>query len=121
MKTPNWLERAARQSTKHLWTLGSVLDDYRNIERATPDQLAAFLGCSVDTLDWLSLCRKPTPERFADDIARIAQRFNLNPSTLAQVVRRVDVVHAFRRPAKSREGESLLIAARDRKNEEKGK
>jgi hypothetical protein len=121
-RTSNWLDLAARRSTERPWTLGAALDEYCRNEAITRKQLSTFLGCSLDSLASLSLCRKPAPDRFAEDVAKIAARFQVDASKLAQIVRRVDVVAALRQPTISREEEErrLLLAARDR-DEEKDK
>jgi transcriptional regulator with XRE-family HTH domain len=115
--TPRWLEHAARQSAERLWTLGSALDEYCRMEGLTREQLSTGLGCSVDSLAWLSLCRRPAPDHFAEDISKIAERFQIEASKLAEIVRRVDVVAALRRPVSMQEAESVLLAARDRDGE----
>lgn len=118
--TPKWLDHAARRSSERPWTLGSALDEYRGIEKLTDEQLSDRLGCSISVLAWLSLCRRPAPEHFSDDILKIAERFQIEAPKLAQILRHVDVVTVLRRPDSSQEDESLLLAARDR-DEEKDK
>ena len=121
MKNPRWLERAVSRSAEHLWMLGSVLDEYCRIEVITRDELASFLGCNADVLAWLSLCRKPAADRFAEDIVKIAERFELDASKLAQVVRRVEIVTVLRHKPHTQVKESMLLAARDRKNQKESK
>jgi len=112
--TPSWLRRAQSRSTEHSWALGSVLDQYCRIEALTGDQLAALLGCSVDSLAWLALCRKPSPEHFMDDVTKVAERFHIDGAKLAGIIRRVDVVTVLRRAVDVEDVSSLLLAARDR-------
>ncbi|WP_437303833.1 hypothetical protein [Sorangium sp. So ce388] len=113
-KAPEWLDRASRRSSECAWTLGAALDEYCRTEGKTREQLAALLGCSVDLLDWLSLCRRPDPERFAEDITAIAERFQIGGPRLAQIIRRVDVVAVLRRGTHEENKEPMLLAARDR-------
>lgn len=115
--TPRWLERAGSRSAEHSWALGSVLDEYCRIEAMTVDQLAAFLGCSVASLAWLALCRKPSREHFSDDISKVAERFHVEGRKLASIMRRVDVVAVLRRAIDVEDVNSLLLAARDRGQE----
>lgn len=119
MTEPRWLERASRRSSEHPSTLGAVLDEYCRTEGVDREQLAAILGCSLNSLDWLSLCGRPDPERFAEDVTRIAERFQIEPPRLARVVRRVDVVAILRRATHAEHEVPMLLAARDR-DEEKG-
>jgi len=120
MTTPRWLGHAARHASDRPWTLGAVLDEYCSSERLTREGLASLLGCSVESLAWLSLCKRPTAEHFALDVARIAERFQIEPARLARVVRRVDTLAVLRQPSDVAEEDLLLLAARDR-NEEKDK
>ncbi|CAN96316.1 hypothetical protein predicted by Glimmer/Critica [Sorangium cellulosum So ce56] len=113
-KAPKWLDRASRRSGECEWTLGAALDEYCRTEGKTREQLAALLGCRVDSLDWLSLCRKPDPERFAEDVTRIAERFQIEGPRLAQIIRRVDAVAVLRRATHEECNEPMLLAARDR-------
>jgi len=115
--TPRWLQRAGSRSAEHSWALGSVLDEYCRIEAMTVDQVAAFLGCSVDSLGWLALCRKPSREHFAEDISKIAERFHIEGKKLASIMRRVDIVAVLRREVDVEDANSLLLAARDRGEE----
>jgi len=111
---PRWLEHAARRSSEREWTLGAALDEYRSSEGLTREQLSSFLGCSLEALAWLSLCRKPVPGQFAEDVSRIAERFQVDASKLAQVTRRMDAIAALRRAINTQEEDPLLLAARDR-------
>lgn len=113
---PKWLGVAASGSGQHSWSLGYVFEHYQKHERKSREELAAELGCSLDVLDWLSLCRRPDEERFAEQVGLIAERFGVEPSRLAMVLRRVEVLDAL--PSVGEEmdpalEESFLLAARD--------
>jgi hypothetical protein len=115
MANPKWLKVAAQRSGQHTWTLGYVFEQYRKYEGKSLEQLAAELDCSLETLDWLSLCRRPDEERFAEHLDMIEKRFAVEPYRLAAVIRRVEVLDVL--PA-SKEGgeageEAFLLAARD--------
>jgi hypothetical protein len=118
IKTPKWLERASERSSERGWTLGSVIDEFQRIEGMSRDQVAAFLGCNADTLAWLSLCRKPAPEQFAEEVSRVAERFQVDTAKLAQLVRRTEAIAVLRK-VKAPDEETLLLAARDRDEERK--
>lgn len=114
MTNPRWLEAAARRSGHEAWTLGHVFARYRDLEERSPEALAAELGCSLEVLHWLSLCRRPDAERFSEDVLAIARRFEVDAHRLVEVIRRVEVMDAFASPSE----DSLLLAARDRLPEE---
>lgn len=114
---PRWLGEAARRGSERAWTLGSVLNIFCSTEGATREQVASLLGCSLDSVAWLSLCRKPRPDHFADDVARIAGRFQIEGSNLAQLIRRVDAIAALREPRDLGNVDPILLAARDRNKE----
>ncbi len=115
--TPKWLEQAARRGTERPWTLGAALVEYCRDEGLTREQLSSLLGCSLQSLEWLSLCRRPALEQFADDVSKISERFHIDASRLAQIVRRVDAVVVLRRTIKLQDEDPLLLAARDRDKE----
>lgn len=100
--------------------MGSVLDEYCASEGITREQIAVLLGCSSESLSWLSLCRRPAPEQFVEDITKIADRFRIEPAKLAQIVRRVEAIAVLRRPRDVEKDDPVLLAARDR-DEEKDK
>jgi hypothetical protein len=124
MATPDWLKIAAQRSEGETWMLGHVFSRYRELEGLTHETLLAELGCSPEVLQWLSLCRRPEGERFAEHVLTIAKRFGVDPRRLATVIRHVEVMDALAPQqdggGAARRG-SLLLAARDRpKDEEPG-
>jgi hypothetical protein len=116
-KTHRWLQRAAQRTSERPWSLGSVLDEFGRTEDMAREQVAEFLGCGVETLQWLAICRKPDADEFVDDVRLIAKRFNLDASKLAQLIRRTESVAALSRAKVTEDG--LLLAARDRDEEKK--
>ncbi|MDC0708627.1 hypothetical protein POL68_09120 [Stigmatella sp. ncwal1] len=117
MTNPDWLKTAAQRGGQEPWTLGHVFERYQRIEGLSPEGLAAELACSMEVLQWLSLCRGPRAERFAGDVREVSQRFGVAPHRLAAVVRRVEVMAALVPGPGGEEsgGEGpLLLAARDR-------
>lgn len=93
--------------------LASAMNEYAHSENLDDSRLAALLGCSVDTLSSVALCRRPRPEPsvFRHDVNRIAERFNVRADALAEIVRRADVLMEMQRIAPTERG--LLMAARD--------
>jgi hypothetical protein len=104
----------ARRVENDQFFLASALADYARSEELDEGGLATVLDCSIDTLNRLRLCRRPRPAgaEFQADLTGIAARFGLKADTLAQIVRRADVLVALRRGSASESG--LLAAARDR-------
>jgi hypothetical protein len=118
-KNPKWLETAAVRSSDYSWTLGSVLKDYCNLEQLAQADLANYLCCDMDVLHWLSLCRNPRPDHFAEDVGCIAKKFRLDTSKLASIVRRVEVIKGLRQGFAPATEDPVLLAARDRQKEKK--
>ncbi len=96
--------------------LASALADYARSEGLDERGLARRLGCPLETLGPLGLCRRPRPEPvlFRQDTGRITSRFGVKAEVLAEVVRRSNALSVMQRGAKSERG--LLMAARDRKD-----
>ncbi len=121
MTNPDWLETAARRSAYEAWTLGHVFTRYRELEGRSHEDLAKALGCTLEVLHWLSLCRRPTGETFTEQVFVLAKRFEVDPLRLSEVLRRVEVMDAL--SARSDGGEAtdedtLQLAARDRPYDE---
>lgn len=104
----------ARRVQDDPFFLASALKDYAEGEGLDDFGLAALLGCSVETLDPLRLCRRPRPDPpwFRQDVDRIVARFGVSASALAAIVRYADALVALRRPTPGEQG--TLLAARDR-------
>jgi hypothetical protein len=121
MTTPEWLKVAAQRSAQDPASLGYVFEQYRMHEGQSAQEFAAMLGCSLDVLDELYLCRRPDPERFAEHVRMIAQRFAVDARRLAAVLRRIEVLDvlptdgAGRTPVRD---DSYLMAARDHSSDD---
>ncbi|XXF76302.1 hypothetical protein P2318_25035 [Myxococcaceae bacterium GXIMD 01537] len=121
MTTPEWLKVAARRSAQDPASLGYVFEQYRKHEGTSAEGLAAMLGCSLEVLDDLSLCRRPEQERFVEHLQRIAKRFMVDPRRLAAVLRRVEVLDVLPSEGEGRDAvsdNSYLLAARDRSGDD---
>lgn len=78
--------------------------------------LAGRLGCSVEILTHLRLCRMPRAQAplFWQDVETIAQHFSLDANVLAEVARRGHSLLRMRNPGGDQTGEKrFLLAARD--------
>src|SRR5437588_5499630 len=102
----------ARRLRRDPFFLASAMEDYAESEGLDGVRLAVALGCDIEELGPLGLCRRPRtdPEGFADDVRRIAARFGLAEDRLAEVVRHSDSLVAMREA----ESEDVFAAARHR-------
>ena len=110
----NRIETLAKRVQNDPFFLASALSDYAQSEGLNDLGLASKLGCSLEVLSPLRLCRRPRqePTSFRQDVEQITSRFGLKPNVLAEVVRRSDVLSTLRRGKTGEAG--LLMAARDR-------
>jgi hypothetical protein len=82
-------------------------------------ELANQLGCCVETLLSLRLCRAPAAEskHFLKDIGHIAATYDVNEMALADAVRHGQAIWQLQQ--RQAGGAPLLRAARDARHEEK--
>ncbi len=95
--------------------LGWTLARFRQAEGLDDAGLAGWLGTDPSRLQWLGLCRRPRPDRFAADIAALSARFGVDPSRLAAATRQVDALSALAHAPDQDIG--VLAAARDREDD----
>ncbi|MEO8287942.1 MAG: hypothetical protein ABI670_16055 [Chloroflexota bacterium] len=113
------LARAAQQAASKEHLFASQLARYAKANSLSDPALCARLHCDQDTLNRLRLCGRPDPDpsAFALDVRRIADRFGLDPSMLAGIVREVDILAVFQdlrvNPPFSSTPGGMLKAARD--------
>lgn len=113
------VDALARRLAGGSFFLASALATYAQSEDLDDRGLAETLGCAVEALGPLRLCRRPrSPANlFREDVRKIAARFGVRPEILAEAVRRSDVLARLREA--TMEGEAgVLMAARDRRDEE---
>lgn len=116
MSTP--LERLARRVEADPSYLAHILAAYVRVENLDDDGLAAALGLDPSRLATFRLCRAPylEPDRFANDVRRLAEAFGLDERRLARIVRRGQA--AAQGPTVAGDGRGTLSAARDRDTED---
>jgi hypothetical protein len=92
------LEHFARRVADDPFFLASALTEYAHSEDLDDVGLAEALGCPVEALAPLRLCRRPRPDPagMREDTARIGGRFGIDPVILADVVRRADALSILR-------------------------
>lgn len=96
--------------------LASALAAYAAAHELDEAGLAAALGATADALTAARLCPLPPadPDRFREEVARIADRFGLNRDVLAAIVRFAHVTAKVTTDAEAG-AEAAVLAARDRK------
>jgi hypothetical protein len=111
---PDPLHRLAADAEADAFFLGGLLAAFARSEDMDDAALAVHLGCPVDQLSRLKLCRAPRAELdlMRQDLDRIAGHFGLSEPALRQAVLRGRVVLRLRQG-----GDVLLMAARDRETQ----
>jgi hypothetical protein len=95
--------------------LACPLAEYARSEHLDDGALAARLGCRVEDLPRLRLCRAPRPglEEFREDVTAVAHAFGIEPGTLANAVRHGEGLVRLREAARAPGEPGHLLAARD--------
>lgn len=111
----NPLAALAAKAAGDPFFLGFALAEYARAEGLTDDRLAAHLGCPVEDLTMLRLCRapRPDPDGFRADVERVAGRFGVDPGRLAAVVRQAEAVVRLRAAGAVTAEPGFFLAARD--------
>ena len=107
------LKRISERAAWEPFFLAGALMSYKDENGLDDAALAAYLGCAVDDLPRLSLCRRPSEGAFMKDISHLATRFRLNGGRLAALIRHVEVLEDLRAT-----GVPASMAARDREDED---
>jgi hypothetical protein len=105
------IQALAKRAEDEPFFLASVLAIYAQSERLDEGGLAAALGCPVGELTMIRLCRTPQSDspQFWEDITTLADRFGMNPTRLAEAVKRGRVLLRLR----AAKAGGALMAARD--------
>jgi hypothetical protein len=96
--------------------LACALAEYSRSENLADAGLAAVLGCPVETLTPLRLCRMPRTQAplFWQDVEEIARRFAVHAEILAEIARRgQSLLHLRNATAGQKQRPGFLPAARD--------
>lgn len=108
------LARLAEKASADDFFLGRRLAAFAAREQLSEEALAARLGCAVEALAQVRLCRAPrvdTSAAFRADVAAIAGKFGLNFPALAEAAKAVPAEPAR---AAAAENAAAVLAARDR-------
>lgn len=118
------LQQATELAAEDLFFLASALEAYRSFNGLDDAALAAHLGCSLEDLPRLALCRRPIgdPMTFRREVEQIAAYASVRAQRLAELLREVETLEALQaaeRSGATASGQGLLMAAEDRAHEEK--
>ena len=105
------LENLARRLANDPFFLACPLKLFAKSADLAEEQMAEKLGCSVETLTLVRLCRAPSadPGQFQKDITRIASRYRVDADALTQAVRQGQAIYSMRMVPNAK----TLMAARD--------
>lgn len=109
------IERFSRRAAADPLFLGFRLAAFAAREGLDDPALAAHLGCDLDTLTLVRMCRAPRLESspaFREDVECVAAKFGLNVAALAAAAKVLPVAPA--RAAGAAESAGAVLAARDR-------
>jgi hypothetical protein len=83
------LEHLAARVADDPFFLSCPLAEYARSEKLDDRTLAARLGCRVEDLARLRLCRAPRsdPAEFREDVTRLAAAFGIDPPVLGDAIR----------------------------------
>lgn len=119
------MQWAAKRAAEEPRLLGYELSEYRTLNDATEDDLAAALECSREALVCLALCRRPdaAAPSFRADVEQIALHCGVNAHKLAALLREVDSLRTIREvtipPHLAAGRPGVLAAARDRNRKQR--
>lgn len=108
-------ERAKTRPNYLAW----VLEQYKETENLSDDDLAKFLQIKISQMPRLKLCLKPRTAHFAADVEQISSKHGLDSHALAKVIRLVDSVSAMVTAKTDSRYSGVLMAARARKTQRK--
>ncbi len=116
------LARAAAFFSAQPDFLGYWLEVYRERGDVEPAGLARELGCSLETLLQLALCRRPRQDRLYEDTRELAERYGVDQDRLTDLLLDAEVFDSAhsRQAVKERQPQGLpaFAAARDREPDE---
>jgi hypothetical protein len=117
-----FLEHMARRVADAPDFLACALAEFARSEKLEDNNLATRLGCTLENLTHLRLCRMPRsePGLFWQDVEQIAGRYSADAEILAEVVRRGQSLFHLRNAVSDMARKpNLLLAARDDDRESK--
>jgi len=109
-----WL---ARRASTDAFFLGNAFAEYQAMHGIDDRTLAKMLGCTIQAVARLALCRRPDDQaaKFREEVQRIATFASCNAERLVQLLREVAAVGSLREEGREASSQGLLMAARDRR------
>ena len=116
-ETIDALARAVQKAQNNSFFLANVLNEFQQQNKMDNRSLAELLGCEMQTLSQLALCRCPNLNQptFVSDIDHLAKRFSVHANQLANMIRQVAALRELRNHLNDTGSKQrMLMAARDR-------
>lgn len=117
------VRRALQRAAADSFFLASALEAYRSLNGLDDGGLIGYLGCSREDLTRLAFCRRPATDAmtFREEVEQIAAYGLVRAETLGELLREVESLEALQAAGGgvTSSGRGLLMAARDRADEEK--
>lgn len=115
----NPIERLAQRARGEPYFLAHVLEAHAVQAQLDDNGLAQALGCSLETLLQVRLCRAPgeSAEDFRHDIETIARRFGLDPRVLANLIKKGRVAARLTQ-SRTTDTPGYLLAAREHEDDQ---
>lgn len=110
----SFLAMLATQASADPAYLGWVLARFQEAEGVSSAALAVRLRADPVSLRDLALCLRPRQEAFAADVRAIAERFAVDDTSLAMLIRHIEVLERMRASGTASADQGLLLAARMR-------
>jgi hypothetical protein len=116
-------KRAASRAASDRFFLASSLAQYQTTHGMSDAQLALALGCTVEDLRRLGLCRCPDTRStgFSNEVGQIAARFQIKPDALAGIIRFASFAQALQTTTRLTAAQTAMpvtFAAQDREDED---
>lgn len=115
--------KIAEKAKQRKFFLSSTFSIFQSAHGINDEELSQILGCSIDDLNRLALCRKPNSEilSFKEEVEQISNSFSVDKVRLAQIIKEVDSIILFREIDHSNlDNKGFLIAARENEGREEG-
>jgi hypothetical protein len=81
------LEHAARRAAQQSFFVAFALDQHQQAQGIDDLQLVGELGCTLEDLTRIRLCRMPQAGQFDEEVAKLATRFHADAALLADILR----------------------------------
>jgi transcriptional regulator with XRE-family HTH domain len=113
------LQQLARQASMRPFFLGYAFERIATQQGYSEKDIASSLGCDIQTLIRLRLCRAPdvSAPTFIDDVQQIAERYSIDWATLLSLVKEALIIDVMSKN-ETDDDSGWLMAARDRDDDD---